>query len=220
MSGYFFLVLTVSIQMIKCLTLTVPLFLNINMKLLIRYTFIALLMSAMACKPSQPKQTVPSSDLVDTDFTTYLPQAEEKKEDVVEQTPKGEEGLPEGDVNAEVDTILTHLSSRDLGGIQVYRIFVYSGRDRNRSEEIVSYIKNEFGNYEVDVTFEPPNYKVRVGYYFDRLTAHGVHTSIKKKFRTAFLVKEKMDADTIARRIKKANAQKAAAMEIDEEDEY
>ncbi|MBD0402616.1 SPOR domain-containing protein [Flammeovirga sp. EKP202] len=192
------------------------------MKLLIRYTFIALLMSAMACKPSQPKQTVPSSDLVDTDFTAYLPKAEVKTDDVAEQTPQGQEelGFPEGDVNVEVDTILTHLSERDLGGIQVYRILVYSGRARDKAEEIVDFLKNEFGNYEVEMTYEQPNYKVRVGYYFDRLTAHGVHTSLKKKFRSAFVVKEKMNADEIARRIKKANAEKAAAMEIDEEDDY
>ncbi|NME71508.1 hypothetical protein [Flammeovirga aprica] len=192
------------------------------MKLLIRYTFIALLMSAMACKPSQPKQTVPAADLVDTDFQAYLPKVEEKKEEVVEQTPEGQDdlGFPEGDVNVEVDTILTHLSARDLGGIQVYRILVYSDRDRDKAEEVVGYLKNEFGNYEVDMTFEQPNYKVRVGYYFDRLTAHGVYTSLKKKFRAAFLVKEKMHVDKVARRIKRANAEKAAAMEITEEDEY
>ncbi|KXX68414.1 hypothetical protein AVL50_21845 [Flammeovirga sp. SJP92] len=179
-------------------------------------------MSAMACKPSQPKQTVPASDLVDTDFNAYLPKAEDKKEEVVEQVPQDQEelGIPEGDVNVEVDTILAHLSSRDLGGIQVYRILVYSGRERDKAEEVVSYLKNEFGNYEVEMTYEQPNYKVRVGYYFDRLTAHGVHTSLKKKFRSAFVVKEKMHVDKVARRIKRANAEKAAAMEITEEDEY
>lgn len=191
------------------------------MKQLIRYTFIALLISMVACKTSQPTSKTPSSELVDTDFTPYLPKVStiEGKEEVVIKTPQEEKELtfPEGIVNTDIDSLLTHLSARDLGGIPVYRVLVYSGRERGRAEDIVYNLKHTFGNYEVEMTFEQPNYKVRAGYYFDRLTAHGIHTSIKKKYKSAFLIKEKMNADEIAKRIKKANAAKADAMDIDDE---
>lgn len=192
------------------------------MKQLVRYTLLILLTSTFACKTSQTATTTPSKDLVDTDFTPYLPKVEEVKEEVVEKTPKEEQelGLPDGYVNSEIDSVLADLAARDLGEVPVYRILVYSGRDRARAEDIVYNLKHVFGNYEVEMTFEQPNYKVRAGYYFDRLTAHGVHTSIKKKYRSAFLIQEKMETDDIARRIKKANAAKAEAMDLDTEDDY
>ncbi|MBB6461444.1 hypothetical protein [Flammeovirga kamogawensis] len=191
------------------------------MKLLIKYTLLVVLMSTFACKPSQTASTKTSVELIDSDLSAYMPKAEIKDDTATipqDNAVSDDNDLPEGYVNSEVDSVLAHLSARDLGGVPVYRILVYSGRERSRAEDIVYNLRHQFGNYEVELTFEQPNYKVRAGYYFDRLTAHGVHTSIKKKYKSAFLIQEKMNVDEISRRIKRANDAKEAALGSLDED--
>ncbi|ANQ50329.1 SPOR domain-containing protein [Flammeovirga sp. MY04] len=190
------------------------------MKLLLRFFLVGLFLGAISCKPSQTT-TTSSADLIDTDFSKYMPtpeKVEASKPQEVEEAVTSTT-LPTGDVNEEVNTILGDLSSRDLGGIPIYRILVYSGRDRARAEDVVYNLKERFGNYEVDLTFEQPNYKVKAGYYYDRLTAHAEHTKIKKKYRTAFLLKEKMDVKDVQARIDRAEARKEAAELGEDEDE-
>ncbi|NLR92970.1 SPOR domain-containing protein [Flammeovirga agarivorans] len=183
------------------------------MKLLLRFTLIGLFFGTFACKPSQTT-TKASVDLIDTDLSAYMPQPDQEdmtKPSEVEEEVTAGNGIPENYDNDKVDQILADLSSRDLGGISVYRILVYSGSDRARAEGVVYNLKERFGNYEVDLVYDQPNYKVRAGYYFDRLTAYGEHTKIKKKYRQAFVLQEKMDVNEVSRRIKEASSAKEAA---------
>ncbi|OHX67097.1 hypothetical protein NH26_12460 [Flammeovirga pacifica] len=181
-------------------------------------------MGAVACKPSQTTSSSSSSTVItNTDFASYMPVPEHveevsKPQDIEETVTSNT--LPTGDVNEEVNTILGDLASRDLGGIPIYRIMVYSGSNRARAEDVVYNLKERFGNYEVELTFEQPNYKVKAGYYYDRLTAHAEHTKIKRKYRTSFLIKEKMNVDDVQARISKAEERKnASELEDNEENE-
>ncbi len=69
-----------------------------------------------------------------------------------------------------------------------YRVQIYFGGNRQKASEI----KMEFSNQHPDVaaylTYQQPNYKVRVGDYRSRFDARKIFLELEGKYPTTFIV--------------------------------
>lgn len=69
-----------------------------------------------------------------------------------------------------------------------YAIQLYNG-NYTRANEILSEFKEKFPEWESNLTFETPNYKVRVGNFKDLLNASKELDYIRKLYPSAFLLR-------------------------------
>ena len=101
---------------------------------------------------------------------------------------------PTNHIRAELDSVLVKMkqSREDIGYIDGLTIEVYSGNNREKANEI----KRKIYSLEIDhspkITYDQPNYKVRVGEYYSRLEANKDLNLLKKKFESALLVPKRI----------------------------
>ena len=69
-----------------------------------------------------------------------------------------------------------------------YTIQIYYG-DLSEADSILKVFSEEFNEIETSLIFETPNYKVRVGNFKNRIDASKNLEKIKRKFRSAFILK-------------------------------
>ena len=69
-----------------------------------------------------------------------------------------------------------------------YTIQIYYG-DLSEADSILKVFSEEFNEIETSLIFETPNYKVRVGNFKNIIDAAKKLESIKRKFRSAFILK-------------------------------
>ena len=69
-----------------------------------------------------------------------------------------------------------------------YSIQIYYG-DLKEADSILKVFSEEFEEIETSLIFETPNYKVRVGNFKNIIDASKNLESIKRKFRSAFILK-------------------------------
>ncbi|MAY84962.1 MAG: hypothetical protein CMP59_12605 [Flavobacteriales bacterium] len=75
-----------------------------------------------------------------------------------------------------------------------YRIQIYSGRTRKEATDEQTSFYNKYGQSEMTyLIYQPPNFKVRVGNYRDRLKATQALELFKVDFPSAFLVKDEIE---------------------------
>ncbi|MBT3443485.1 MAG: SPOR domain-containing protein [Flavobacteriaceae bacterium] len=71
-----------------------------------------------------------------------------------------------------------------------YTIQLFYGNNK-RAEELYENFKRDFPNWEVDLSFETPNYKVQVGRFKDYYFGLNKLKEIKKVYPAAFLLEIK-----------------------------
>ena len=69
-----------------------------------------------------------------------------------------------------------------------YTIQIYYG-DLSEADSILKVFSEEFNEIKTSLIFETPNYKVRVGNFKNIIDASKKLESIKRKFRSAFILK-------------------------------
>lgn len=69
----------------------------------------------------------------------------------------------------------------------LYRIQIYNGTLKEANETLKSF-REIFPDWKADISFELPNYKVRVGRFRTRLEADRKLMEIKKEYPNAFLL--------------------------------
>ena len=69
-----------------------------------------------------------------------------------------------------------------------YTIQIYYG-DLSEADSILKVFSEEFNEIETSLIFETPNYKVRVGNFKNIIDASKKLEGIKRKFRSAFILK-------------------------------
>lgn len=144
-----------------------------------------------ACKPSQPTQvTIYSEDLsVHRPDVTPVKEAEEEQEMEI-QDPI----VLTGHIRAEMDSVMSIIVA---GNLQKqywdgYTIQVYNGLTREDAYAVRRMVEEMELNLPVRLEYRQPNYKVKVGLYFDQLTAHTDLVLLKDKFSASLLIPEKI----------------------------
>ena len=99
----------------------------------------------------------------------------------------GQNGNIKINQNSKLDSIIK-LKKELNSKIQNLRIQIYSGGRENAEQKIQEF--NEiFNDTSADVIYETPNYKVWVGNYYTQLEADKRLIEIRKKFRSAFIIR-------------------------------
>jgi hypothetical protein len=101
-----------------------------------------------------------------------------------------------GEVMIEQDSLISQLmaSKKEIDSIdyasKFFTVQLFYG-DNKTAEELYEKIQTEYPEWEVDLSFETPNYKVQVGRYKDYYFGLNQLQEIKKIFPAAFLLEIK-----------------------------
>ena len=94
----------------------------------------------------------------------------------------------EMDANVEKFLSLKILINREKHKNNYYAIQLYNGSYK-KAKNILSEFKKKFPKWETNLSFETPNYKVRVGNFKEYLKASEELEFIRKMYPSAFLLK-------------------------------
>lgn len=75
--------------------------------------------------------------------------------------------------------------------VSVYRIQLYSG-NRNNANGILEKARNIYKNQMLDLMYDQPNFKVKMGIFRSKNTAREFLEKVKKDFRSAYVLSEKI----------------------------
>lgn len=98
------------------------------------------------------------------------------------------------DIKPQLDSLLISIAenNRAKGFIQAYTIQVYTGNNRKIAEEAKLKVYQLLPVITPKLSYIQPNYKVKVGIYYDKLDAYSTHSYLKKSFPTAIIIPERI----------------------------
>jgi hypothetical protein len=149
-----------------------------------------LLVSALvlsACSLFQ-KSTGPSYPSTYSEDLSYLRQGLFQETEVAiseesSSTPRPVFVQPQQDVNRRIDMILDTLKTRNAerGFLEGFSVQVISTRSRTEATEIRNQIVKDFEELRPEISYDQPNYKVKIGFFNDRLQAYEVYSQLPKQ---------------------------------------
>lgn len=97
-------------------------------------------------------------------------------------------------INEKLDVVLDSISRFNLsmGFIDGYTIQIYSGLRNQDALEAKKKLTTSLPDLESELQYQQPNYRVRVGKYYDRFDAQKDYVAIKKFFPNAILIPERI----------------------------
>ena len=97
-------------------------------------------------------------------------------------------------VNEQVDAILDSIAEVNLMNNHVdgFTIQIYSGVKREEALNAKKEMALQIPELEADIQYAQPNFRVRVGKYFDRFDAQRDYMTIKKRFPNAIIIPERI----------------------------
>lgn len=152
---------------------------------------LAVLIWFSSCKPSQPTQvTNYSEDLsVHRPDIAPLEQAPEEQEVIIQEPAR-----LTGHIRAELDSVLSIILAGNLEKQywDGFTIQVYNGLNREEAFGVKEQVEEMELDLPVRLEYRQPNYKVKVGLYFDQLMAHADLMTLKKELSASLLIPEKI----------------------------
>jgi hypothetical protein len=151
------------------------------------------------CSPTATRTAI--SNGYEEDLSIYRDKYEESVQETSDDTSDnnnvyvaGEFAEPSNDIKAELDSVslLIIESRKDIESIDGFTIQLYSGNDRNRANEVRRAAFELIKNVKPSMTYEQPNYKIRIGKYFSRLEANPDYNLLKSRFSRAVLIPAKI----------------------------
>jgi len=115
--------------------------------------------------------------------STEHPDSEEPVEIIIPEEP-------EWDITYKLDSLLDSIAVNNQRQkyIQGYTIQVYTGSSRTDANDVRNEVFRILPGTRPKVTYDLPNYKVKVGKFFHRLEAQRDFADIKDRFKNAILV--------------------------------
>lgn len=163
------------------------------------YQLIALLVVfAFGCTPPASKTTGNISGAFEENLSVHRPQYVEPNYtaslDTEDTLPEVPYVAPTNDIKEELDSVVTVLIDKVKGVkyINGLTIQVYTGNDRGRANNIRRQVGLLDDTLNPNIIYDQPNYKVRVGQYFNRVEANKDFTLLQAEFPQALLVPDKI----------------------------
>lgn len=140
--------------------------------------------------------TSTSSTGFEEDLSAHRPQyatvLEETAEivETSEVTTNYEYVEPTNALTTEMDSVLSRIrkSRESITYIDGFSIQLYSGNSRDKANMVKVKTYEVMEDLKPRVSYEQPNYKVRIGEYFSRLEANADFVNLKQHFSRAVLV--------------------------------
>ncbi|MEO9965170.1 MAG: hypothetical protein ABJF11_05255 [Reichenbachiella sp.] len=145
-----------------------------------------------------------SSSVYEEDLSVYRPEptplvevSQEETVKVPEATSEEEYVTPTNAIKSELDTVLYRIkkSKEHIKYVDGFSIQLYSGNSRDRANQVKVKSYEVLEDLRPKVSYEQPNYKVRVGEYFSRMEANSNFVLLRKHFSRAVLVPIKIKID-------------------------
>lgn len=133
------------------------------------------------------------------DLSGLRPKIEPPANDVI--VPTGQDGRkptayvePKFAVNKKLDTVLDSIDYFNLqrNFIDGFTIQVYSGLKREDALNAKKELTSALPDLQSDVHYSQPNFRVKVGRYFNRIDAQKDYLEVKKYFPTAIVIPDKV----------------------------
>jgi hypothetical protein len=101
---------------------------------------------------------------------------------------------PQYDIKSELDSVLSTIraSRNEIEFLNGFTVQVYSGNNRDQANEIKTKVYEAFEEYDPEISYIQPNFKVKIGRFFDRLEANKVYTRVKAEFPKAIVIPERI----------------------------
>lgn len=165
--------------------------------------FLAILCIGMGCKSSQPSASSQQVSALDYPKLRPLPPAtkpEPAKPQTTTSSSKGPQMLPQGRVNAQLLARL--LSTQAEGQVEVYRLQLYNGNSREKAEQALSTARNIYGAQHISMKYDQPNYKAKVGFFFNQLEAYQAQGLLKADFPGAIIISERIKVEELEKQLR------------------
>ncbi|WP_277481445.1 SPOR domain-containing protein [Catalinimonas alkaloidigena] len=96
-------------------------------------------------------------------------------------------------INDSLNYFLDEVTDRNAenNSYQGYTVQVYTGNSREKANEAKNMVYGILPEASPTITFDPPNYKVKVGEFTDRLEAQPTYSSLKGNFPVVLIVPER-----------------------------
>ena len=164
-----------------------------------RYLFIVcLVFTTVRCGTTT--KTTASAQSYSEDLTVFRPPviANESLEAIDnEQEPAQIPQSPEWDITYKLDSLLDSISvnNQKKKFIQGYTIQVYTGSSRKEANVAITDVYSILPGRKPKITYDLPNYKVKVGKFYHRLAAQRDFASIRRHYKNAILVPQQFSID-------------------------
>lgn len=128
-------------------------------------------------RPTSEDLQIETEDMSDTGIATNTPDIE-----------------PQYDIKNELDSVLSTIraSRSEIEFLNGFTVQVYSGNNREQANEIKTQVYETFEEYDPEISYIQPNFKVKIGRFFDRLEANKVYTRVKAEFPKAIVIPERI----------------------------
>lgn len=105
---------------------------------------------------------------------------------------------PEYDVTTEVNQLLDSINilKKDINYIEGYTIQVYTGIKKDEANEAKAKVYTTLPDSRPVITYEQPNFKVKVGKFYTRREALRTFAELRKVLPSAIIIPEKIPVDT------------------------
>ena len=153
---------------------------------------------AWGCKPTQPTTGIQPDGKYTEDLSAQRPKIEETTETAVvpDKTKRDPKAYvePQHTVNKQLDVVLDSIDRINLTRkfIEGFTIQVYSGMKREDALSVKKQLLTILPQFESELQYIQPNYRVKTGKYFTRLEAEKDYQYVKRFFRAAILVPDKI----------------------------
>lgn len=99
----------------------------------------------------------------------------------------------QNDINQPLDEFLEKVieHNADNNSYQGYTVQVYTGNSREKANEAKNMVYSLLPDSNPAISFDPPNYKVKVGEFTDRLEAQSAYAALKGNFPVVLIVPER-----------------------------
>ena len=169
---------------------------------LLRYSFLFLggLLFLISCAgPKKTTTTTPAGgSRYSEDLSLYRPKVESApakdapaQDNARKQTPYVEAKYS---VNKKLDAVLDSIDRINLqrNFIDGFTIQVYSGLKREEALNTKKELTSTLPDLQTEVQYSQPNFRVKVGKYFNRLDAQRDYVEVKRHFPTAIIIPDKV----------------------------
>lgn len=93
--------------------------------------------------------------------------------------------------DSDIDRLLEY--KKDLKTSKTYTIQVYNSTDPDKAKREKSNFLNSYNEWNVEIVWNTPNYKVWVGNFATRLEADRAWSKIRKKYMNANVIQPRLD---------------------------
>ncbi|MEQ9230766.1 MAG: hypothetical protein RIF46_08775 [Cyclobacteriaceae bacterium] len=156
-----------------------------------RIIILVLLGTVIGCKTTQTTKSVQAPiSAYKEDLSHLRPQVKKIDTTIVTENSV----IPTGHIKMELDSI-TNMMIRVNAQPRVeqgFTIQVYNGSSREEATKALGKMRVSFPELESNITYFQPDFRVKSGQFLDRVQAYEKFQQVKKEFREALLIPEKI----------------------------